>query len=165
LSPLVCSFGTAYQSRMYLKGEAPGPSPRVTLHHLYITKAKPLTWDAMSGRRVAEKDGLHLRLPLPVVARRYACAKLHYTSPSWCSPERLFTSSMSGCLRPDLRARLMAGTQAQITACLPGSRRPGEEFSSPRGVCIPLRRPAVRPDGLHCLQLQHLCTAIHSKAE
>src|SRR5918994_4244066 len=36
-------------------------------------------------------------------------------SPSLCSPERLFTSSTSRCLRPDSRARIIPGAEPQIT--------------------------------------------------
>jgi hypothetical protein len=36
-------------------------------------------------------------------------------SPSWCSPERLCTSSTSRCLRPDSRALIIPGVEPQIT--------------------------------------------------
>lgn len=61
----------------------------------------------------AEKVDLRLPLPLSVVGRCYSPAKLLY--PSWCSPERLCTSSMSRCLRPDSRVRIIPRAEPQIT--------------------------------------------------
>ncbi len=69
----------------------------------------------------AEKDELRLSLPLSVVGRRDTPTQLFYpsylmlSSPSWCSPERLFTSSTSRCLRPHSRARIIPGAEPQIT--------------------------------------------------
>jgi hypothetical protein len=68
-------------------------------HRNSLRDARQLQW---SGRR-----------DTPTKLLYPSCLML--SSPSWCSPELLLTSSISRCLRPDSRVRIIPGVEPQIT--------------------------------------------------
>ena len=86
----------------------------VTDKGINIPTLPAVAWGAAIGLR--DFEVCLVNRPSGAEESRAALAGIQViASPSLCSPERLFTSSTSRCLRPDSRARIIPSAEPQIT--------------------------------------------------